>query len=203
MVTFPALGKSRPRQGPRRRRQTSVREKDFLPYRKPLLSQIVTACIIEGRLAGGGRSPRRLETVNRARVQISTLKSNGVLPAAPSEVADSRPAPACSPPLQCPLRFSACAPGVQGDAPAALFPRFLSRKRNRAAGGTLLAGAPPHRHPSSGASRQLPPREARVLAPWRPVVRNVVSHPSSPPRGLPPPPRGGRWLRRLTEAGVG
>ena len=98
MVTFPAMGKSRP---------------------------------------GVGRSPRRLETVNRARVLISTLKSNGALPAAPSEAADSRPAPACSPPCLCPLRFSARRTGVQGRSPAALFPRFLSRKRNRAAGGTL------------------------------------------------------------------
>ena len=42
---------------------------------------------------------------------------------------------ACSPPRQSPLRFSALGTRVQGDAPAALFPRFLSRERNRAAGG--------------------------------------------------------------------
>ena len=47
------------------------------------------------------------------------------MPAASSETADSRPAPASSPPHQCPLRFSARRTGVQGQSPNPLFPRFL------------------------------------------------------------------------------
>ena len=77
----------------------------------------------------------RQETVSCVRAQISTLKSNKALPAARSETGDARSAPACSSSRQCPLRFSARRTGVQGRSPAALFPRFLSRERNRAAGG--------------------------------------------------------------------
>ena len=95
----------------------------------------------------GGRSLQQQETVNCVRVQISTLKSHSALPAAPSEMADSRPAPACSPPRQCPLRFSARRTGAQGRSPAALFPRFLSRERNRAAGGALRKQRDPHSDP--------------------------------------------------------
>ena len=47
---------------------------------------------------------------------------------------------AFSPPRLCPLRFSARRTGVQGRSPAALFPRFLSRERNRAAGGLVGMG---------------------------------------------------------------
>ncbi len=80
------------------------------------------------------------ETVSCTKVQISTLKSNGALPAAQEETADLHPAPACSSSRQCPLRFSARRTGVQGRSPAALFPRFLSRERNRAAGGLVGMG---------------------------------------------------------------
>ena len=99
---------------------------------------------------GGSRSGRR-----RGTVQISTLKSHSPLPAAPPETADSRPAPASSPPRQCPLRFSARRTGVQGRSPAALFPRFLSRERNRAAGGNLTKmSADTMITPPSGGGRQ-------------------------------------------------
>ena len=144
-----------------------------------------------------GGEPRLREAVSGAGIQISTLKNYCALPAAPSETAYSRPAPACLSSNLCPLRVSARRTGVQGDAPAALFPRFLPRRRNRAAGGkpsgernTSPARRPVRMDhtrdncisvrcvPSSGAPRQLPPREARVLA--APASGFFQRGPSSP-----------------------
>ena len=73
-----------------------------------------------------------------ADLQITTLKSKRAIPTVQSAKQRRIYHPLVHRRVRVPFASAPCAPGVQGNAPAALFPRFLSRQRNRAAGG--LAG---------------------------------------------------------------
>ena len=80
--------------------------------------------------SGGRQALRQQKTANGAGAWTNTLKSNSALPAAPSETADARLAPACSPPRRCPLRFSALRTGGAGERPCrALSPISLAGEK--------------------------------------------------------------------------
>ena len=69
-----------------------------------------------------------------------TLKSKRALPAGSSAAQRRLYCPLFPHRAFLPFASAPAAPGVQGNTPAALFPRFLSRKRNRAAGGLVGMG---------------------------------------------------------------
>ena len=73
-----------------------------------------------------------------ADLQITTLKSKRAIPTVQSAKQRRIYHPLVHRRVRVPFASAPCAPGVQGNAPAALFPRFLSRQRNRAAGGNVM-----------------------------------------------------------------
>ena len=85
-----------------------------------------------------------------------------------------------------PFASAPCAPGVQGITPAALFPRFLSRQRNRAAGGNPPAGVNAARvtpHQALRASCLAAARSGAALTCHRHVIHSRA--PASQPQGKP------------------
>jgi len=83
-----------------------------------------------------------------------------------------------------PFASAPCAPGVQGQSPAALFPRFLSRQRNRAAGGNPPAGVNAARvtpHQALRASCLAAARSGAALTCHRHVIHSRA--PASQPQG--------------------
>ena len=191
LVTFPAQGKSRPRQGPRRSRRLHECKIIFLRVQAlvllrnpPLIRRSAPAspmgsqgtgrpcirflpawpfvprprravCLPLGEGGSGvsrkpetdeGLSPRRADCFPPgkpgARAVISLRRCGEGHPEKQTTIAkqiQSRQADVPHPLLPrrayVPFASAPAAPGVQGNAPAALFPRFLSRQRNRAAGG--------------------------------------------------------------------
>ena len=93
--------------------------------------------------------------------------------------AEAHSPPACLSSNLCPLRFSARRTGVQGRSPAALFPRFLSRERNRAAGG-IHPGCGEVPHQSSAlretAADSFPRGKPGCDSPLHPIIRSCVSY---------------------------
>ena len=98
--------------------------------------------------------------------------------------------------VSAPFASAPCAPGVQGQSPAALFPRFLSRERNRAAGGNPRQG--PRRLDHCRENRRMPfsPAPGSGWGPGRRLRENRSPSPccrktgtaSGRAHGLHPPP---------------
>ena len=98
--------------------------------------------------------------------------------------------------VSAPFASAPAAPGVQGDAPAALFPRFLSRERNRAAGGNPRRD--PRRSDHCRENRRMPfsPAPGSGWGPGRRLRENRSPSPccrktgtaSGRAHGLHPPP---------------
>ena len=101
-----------------------------------------------------------------ADLQITTLKSKRAIPTVQSAKQRRIYHPLVHRRVRVPFASAPCAPGVQGNAPAALFPRFLSRQRNRAAGGNPsgemehLAGEATRDMKSSSGQIEIGPPEA-------------------------------------------
>ena len=124
LVTFPAQGKSRPRRGPRRSRR--LHECKIIFLRVQALVLLRNPPLIR---RSAPASPRGSQGTGRpcAGAAKGTLKSKRVLPAVWSAAQRRIYHPLVPRRFSVPFASAPCAPGVQGNTPAALFPRFLSR----------------------------------------------------------------------------
>ena len=123
---------------PRRRKSHGQRIRGCRKSRECLLAFDCSSSLNRSRgfgleNGGGGRKT--------ADLQITTLKSKRAIPAVQSAKQRRIYHPLVLRRVNAPFASAPCAPGVQGYAPAALFPRFLSRERNRAAGGNPVHDA--------------------------------------------------------------
>ena len=135
-----SLAQEKPGRRRRRRRKShGLRIRGF--RKRPRMLACVRLLLLskpKQRLRFGKRE--RGGTENIADLQITYLKSKRVLPGGSSAAQRRVSHPLVYRRTYAPFASAPWAPGVQGNAPAALFPRFLSRKRNRAAGGIPPSG---------------------------------------------------------------